>query len=216
MADAFDHARRGCRRPTGSRSSPVGCPASTAQPSSTRSREVNSSAASLPCRSASSRSSSRWSWLVPEMLRVPPAPVPERLHRLAHGRDHHRVLPHAQIVVRAPDRHVAHPVLSVVCRARELAAFTLQLGEVRGNCPRSSGCRAVIGTEHQSPWVGLFLAVGASDPGSIQRQSFASGNGSTISQCSSSASDTSAVSRAKLRGLEGGFGDGRSAGNRPR
>ena len=32
--------------------------------------------ASLPCRSASSRSSNKCSWLVPEMLRVPPAPVP--------------------------------------------------------------------------------------------------------------------------------------------
>ena len=38
--------------------------------------EVNTRAASLPCRSASSRSSSTRGWLVPEMLRVPPAPAP--------------------------------------------------------------------------------------------------------------------------------------------
>jgi hypothetical protein len=38
--------------------------------------EVKTSAASLPCRSASSRSSSTMAWLVPEMLRVPPAPAP--------------------------------------------------------------------------------------------------------------------------------------------
>ena len=38
--------------------------------------ELKMSAASLPCSSASSRSSSTWYTLVPEMLRVPPAPVP--------------------------------------------------------------------------------------------------------------------------------------------
>ena len=38
--------------------------------------EVKTSAASLLCRSESSRSSSTSGWLVPEMLRVPPAPVP--------------------------------------------------------------------------------------------------------------------------------------------
>ena len=38
--------------------------------------EVKTSAASLPCRSASSPSSRTSGWLVPEMLRVPPAPTP--------------------------------------------------------------------------------------------------------------------------------------------
>jgi len=40
--------------------------------------EVNTSADSVPCRSASSRSSNTCAWLVPEMLRVPPAPAPVR------------------------------------------------------------------------------------------------------------------------------------------
>ena len=39
---------------------------------------VDSSAASLACRSASSRSSRTWWWLVPAMFRVPPAPAPQR------------------------------------------------------------------------------------------------------------------------------------------
>ena len=39
--------------------------------------EVNTSAASDPCSAASSRSSKTCAWLVPEMLRVPPAPAPE-------------------------------------------------------------------------------------------------------------------------------------------
>lgn len=39
-------------------------------------QEENSSAASLPCRSANSFSSSTWNLLVPEMFRVPPAPAP--------------------------------------------------------------------------------------------------------------------------------------------
>ena len=38
--------------------------------------EVNASAACLPCRSASSASSSTIGLWVPEMLRVPPAPAP--------------------------------------------------------------------------------------------------------------------------------------------
>ena len=38
--------------------------------------EVNSSAAGLPCRSASSASSASCTGLVPLMLRVPPAPAP--------------------------------------------------------------------------------------------------------------------------------------------
>ena len=38
--------------------------------------EVNTSAPSLPCRSASSASSFTSGWLVPAMLRVPPAPTP--------------------------------------------------------------------------------------------------------------------------------------------
>src|SRR5947199_103467 len=39
--------------------------------------EVNTSAASDRCSAASSRSSKTCAWLVPEMLRVPPAPAPE-------------------------------------------------------------------------------------------------------------------------------------------
>ncbi len=38
--------------------------------------EVKTSAAGLPCRSASSASSSTIGLCVPEMLRVPPAPAP--------------------------------------------------------------------------------------------------------------------------------------------
>ena len=38
--------------------------------------EVKASAAGLPCRSASSASSSTIGLWVPEMLRVPPAPAP--------------------------------------------------------------------------------------------------------------------------------------------
>ncbi len=38
--------------------------------------EVNSSAAGLPCRAASSASSASCAGLVPLMLRVPPAPAP--------------------------------------------------------------------------------------------------------------------------------------------
>ena len=37
--------------------------------------DVKTSAASLPRKSASSRSNSTSGWLVPEMLRVPPAPA---------------------------------------------------------------------------------------------------------------------------------------------
>jgi len=40
--------------------------------------ELNRRAASFWCRSASSRSRSTWKWLVPAMLRVPPAPAPTR------------------------------------------------------------------------------------------------------------------------------------------
>ena len=40
--------------------------------------EVKTSAESFWCRSASSASSSTSGWLVPEMLRVPPAPAPMR------------------------------------------------------------------------------------------------------------------------------------------
>ncbi len=38
--------------------------------------EVKARAAGLPWRSASSASSPTTGWLVPEMLRVPPAPAP--------------------------------------------------------------------------------------------------------------------------------------------
>lgn len=94
-------------------------------------QEENSSAASLPCRSAKSYSSSRWNLLVPEMFRVPPAPAPcfsnaslqqkhfcsispfrnscnrtNETERSHDGPGHPGVSAHSQVVVAAPNRNL--------------------------------------------------------------------------------------------------------------
>ena len=91
--------------------------------------EVKTSAASLPWRSASSSSSSTSGRLVPEMLRVPPAPAPTPRGGLVHRRDHGRVLAHAEIVVGAPDDDLARPVGRVPDRARKIARAAFEIGE---------------------------------------------------------------------------------------
>lgn len=95
-------------------------------------QEEKSSAASLLCRWANSRSSSTWNLLVPEMFRVPPAPAPcfwraslqqkhfcqvssffeiqqQRSNQTDGSRDglgDSGVSAHPQIVVAAPDRNL--------------------------------------------------------------------------------------------------------------
>src|SRR5262249_21690705 len=86
------------------------------------------SAAGLSWRSASSRSRSTWVCEVPAMLRVPPRPP--RLPRgprswpLARG-----MLAHAEVVVRAPDRHLDRSVGGVPRGAREAPAMAAQVRE---------------------------------------------------------------------------------------
>src|ERR1700757_2227760 len=48
---------------------------------------------------------------------------------LHHGADHFRVLPHAEIVVGAPDHDVARALRRVPHRVREPAGDTLEIGE---------------------------------------------------------------------------------------
>ena len=91
--------------------------------------EVKTSPASLPCRSASSASSWTSGWLVPEMLRVPPAPAPMRARRLDHGVDHRLVLAHAEIVVGAPHDDLAGARFGAPDGVREAAGDPLQVGE---------------------------------------------------------------------------------------
>ena len=92
--------------------------------------EVKTSAASLPCRSASSRSSSTMAWLVPEMLRVPPAPAPTLRRGLDHGVDHLRVLAHAEIIVGAPDGDIlGFTVRTMPHRLGETLHIALDMGE---------------------------------------------------------------------------------------
>jgi len=52
---------------------------------------------------------------------------PNRPQRLLHGRQYCRVLPHAEIVVRAPDGHLGAD--AVVESARKAAAAPLEIGE---------------------------------------------------------------------------------------
>ena len=94
--------------------------------------EVKTSAAGLPCRSASSASSSTIGLWVPEMLRVPPAPAPWAQTALDRGFDDVGMAAHAEIVVRAPDRHFAWAVflaLGAPLGDREPARVTLEIGE---------------------------------------------------------------------------------------
>ena len=64
------------------------------------------------------------------MLRVPPAPAPQRSIGLVHRGQHRGMLPHAEIVVRAPDRHLGRPVVrDIAHRPREIAAHPLEFGE---------------------------------------------------------------------------------------
>ena len=51
------------------------------------------------------------------------------VERLMHGGEHRRVLAHAEIVVGAPDRHVALAAIGVADGAREIALLALQLGK---------------------------------------------------------------------------------------
>jgi hypothetical protein len=48
---------------------------------------------------------------------------------LLHGVEHLRMLPHAHIVVRAPDGHILHRVAFIAARAGEVAGAALQFRE---------------------------------------------------------------------------------------
>ena len=64
------------------------------------------------------------------MLRVPPEPAPTEVDRLVHGGDDGRVLPHAEVVVGAPDGDGTRlPVALEVLGSGERAPMTLQVGE---------------------------------------------------------------------------------------
>ena len=92
--------------------------------------EVKTSAASLPCRSASSASSMTSGWLVPEILRVPPAPAPclavaDFIAAITSG-----LHAHAEIVVGAPDRDVMRGAVVVAPdRVRETFGIALDIGK---------------------------------------------------------------------------------------
>src|ERR687892_1324191 len=60
----------------------------------------------------------------------PPRAGPATVERLMHGLEHGRVLPHAKVVVRAPDRHLgAAAAVPVVGSAREISGVTLEIGK---------------------------------------------------------------------------------------
>ncbi len=139
--------------------------------------EVKTSAASLPCRSASSRSSSTIGLCVPEMLRVPPAPAPCRPIAAAAASSTVRVAAHAEIVVRAPDRHVARRLARVVRppeRERESARRcapdwrrrdSASRPSASGSLRRNAGCGSSAIALHLIPPTAGF-------PGSFTPRSF--------------------------------------------
>jgi hypothetical protein len=91
--------------------------------------EVKTSAASLLCRPASSRSNSTSGWLVPEMF---PSASRASAHADSgsdHGADHPRVLTHTEVVVRAPDHDRARAVRRMPCCVRETAGHALEIGK---------------------------------------------------------------------------------------
>ena len=106
------------------------------------------------------------------------------LYSLAHCADHGGMLAHAQVIIGTPHRHIAHgTVHSMAGRTGKLAALALQLREIAVIAIglQLIQLRIEKGIKiHWSYLSSLGIVLGA---GNIQRQSFASGNGMTISQC---------------------------------
>ena len=59
----------------------------------------------------------------------PARPGADALERLGHGLQHQRVLAHAEVVVRAPDRDLDRTLGAVPGGAREPSAVALEVGE---------------------------------------------------------------------------------------
>ena len=125
------------------------------------------------------------------MLRVPPAPVPQVADRVDHRGYDLGVLAHAKIVVRAPDGDLPH-VIPVPVRFRKGAAAAFKIGEgavVAFGLERVELALEVASKVHRGHFLDNSVgSVAAGLSGSIQRQSFWSGRGSTMNQCSRSAS----------------------------
>src|SRR5690348_12933937 len=91
--------------------------------------DVKTSAASLPCKSAISCSSSTMGRLVPEMLRVPPCPGPHAGRGFDHRCDCFGVLAHSEIIVGAPDQYFTRTVGRVPDGMRESPRQPFQFGK---------------------------------------------------------------------------------------